>query len=360
MKCNTIQHFLALLTNRLLFVICLFGSTATLADQTSAPVLLYHHVSSQTPASTSVSQKVFAEHMRYINNHHTVLPLKEIVEATQNGKSLPDDALAITFDDGYANILENAHPVLQKYEFPYTIFINPDTIGQRADQLSWAQVQKMAQENVSFANHTMGHLHMLNRNQNESDEQWLERVWNNVQEAQDILTSRLDNVDNYLAYPFGEFNEALALKVEEAGYIGFGQHSGAIGPHANFAALPRFPAAGPYANLKSLKTKMNSLALPVTDSSVSDPHITDTRPPHEVTLNVETDDVRLSQVACYFQGQAIAVTTSNNAVTFTVEKSLPTGRSRVNCTAPSQSRPEKYYWYSQPFFVADENGQFPD
>jgi len=359
-KCNTIQHFFALLTSRLLLALGLSASTVTMAEQTSAPVLLYHHVSSETPASTSVSEKVFAEHMKYIDSHHTVIPLKNVVEAARNGKSLPANALAITFDDGYANILKNAHPVLQKYDFPYTIFINPETIGQRADQLTWEQVKTMAQENVSFANHTLGHLHMLNRQQNESEKQWLNRVWDNVEKAQDILTSRLDNVDKYLAYPFGEFNENLALKVEQAGYTGFGQHSGAIGPHSNFSALPRFPAAGPYANLKSLKTKMNSLALPVTHSSVSDPQIADTRPPHEVTLNIEPEDVRLSQIACYYQGESIATTQQGDTLTFTIEKSLPIGRSRVNCTAPSQSRPEKYYWYSQPFFVADEGGQFPD
>ena len=86
-----------------------------------APILLYHHVANDTPASTSISPAQFEQHMAYINEHHTVLPLTEIVAAIKAGKSLPANALAITFDDGYKNILTNGHPILRRYDFPYTI-----------------------------------------------------------------------------------------------------------------------------------------------------------------------------------------------------------------------------------------------
>lgn len=360
MKCITIKSLIRIVTNAVLLLSALTAAMVAQAGQTSAPVLLYHHVSKETPASTSVSPETFSEHLAYIAENHTVLPLSEIVDAARNGKSLPDNALAITFDDGYANILKNAHPALQKHGFPYTIFINPQTIDTRADQLTWQQVKAMSEEGVTFANHTADHLHMLDRKPGESEKAWLERVWQNVEQAQQKLASHIDDPKKYLAYPFGEYNQRLAQKVKQAGYVGFGQHSGAIGPHSDFAALPRFPSAGPYANLKSLKTKMNSLAMPVSSSSVTNPELTRDEQPETVSLTIEGEDVRLEQATCYYQGNAIDTRVRENTLTFTLNRAIPIGRSRVNCTAPSSKHSGKYYWYSQPFFVASKDGTYPD
>ena len=360
MKCNMIKSLYMSTINALLMISGLAIPLLAQAEQSSAPVLLYHHVSTDTPASTSVTPQTFSEHMAYIAKNHTVLPLSQIVDATRDNKSLPEDALAITFDDGYANILENAHPILQKHGFPYTVFINPETIDARADQLTWQQVKDMSEEGVTFANHTLDHLHMLNRKSEESDEDWLKRVWQNVEQAQQKLASHIDNPEQYLAYPFGEYNQQLAQKVAQSGYTGFGQHSGAIGPHSDFAALPRFPSAGPYANLKSLKTKMNSLAMPVSSSTVTNPELARDEQPETVSLTIDGDDVRLSQATCYYNGEAIDTRVDEKTLTFTLQSSIPTGRSRVNCTAPSTKHSGKYYWYSQPFFLADDNGEYPD
>lgn len=356
MKCITIKSLFTVVTSALL----LLSTLNAQAGQNSAPVLLYHHVSKDTPASTSVSPETFSEHMAYIAENHTVLPLSEIVDAARNGESLPDNALAITFDDGYANILKNAHPVLQKHGFPYTIFINPQTIDSRADQLTWHQVETMSEEGVTFANHTADHLHMLDRKPDENEKDWLRRVWQNVEQAQQKLASHINEPKKYLAYPFGEYNQRLAQKVKQAGYVGFGQHSGAIGPHSDFAALPRFPSAGPYATLKSLKTKMNSLAMPVSSSTVANPEFSRDQQPETVSLRIEGDDVRLSQASCYYQGSAIDTRVEKKTLTFTLQSAIPTGRSRVNCTAPSKAHSGKYYWYSQPFFVAGKDGNYPD
>ncbi len=325
-----------------------------------APILLYHHVSAQTPASTSITPQQFEQHMAYLHDHYTVLPLIEIVKALKKRDPLPDNAIAVTFDDGYANILENGHPVMQQYNIPYTVFINPAEIGQRRDQLTWEQVKSMQQDGVIFANHTLDHLHMLNREEGETEQQWLKRVVNNVEQAEKMIKDKTGRSLRYLAYPFGEYNRTLATHLQQKGYIGFGQHSGAAGPDSDFAALPRFPAAGPYASLNSLKAKMASLPMPVSQTSFTEPQMTGHTPPASITLTIKDSDVRLSQAACYFQGNKAAVSISDNSLTVRITKDLPTGRSRVNCTAPSNSRNGRFYWYSQPFFVADANGHYPD
>jgi len=326
----------------------------------NAAILLYHHVSSSTPASTSISPEAFKSHMEYLDAHHTVVSLQDVVSAIQHNTTLPENAVAITFDDGYANILDNAHPILADLGFPYTVFINPDEIGVGPKQLTWEQVIAMHNDGVVFANHTLDHLHMLNGEQAMGERAWLEKVWRNVESAEKKIEDKLDISLKYLAYPFGEYNTALANKLKAEGYIGFGQHSGAVGPSSDMQALPRFPAAGPYANLATLKTKLNSLAMPVTQSSHKDPRMTARNLSSPISLTIDSDDVRLTQVNCFFGGDPIETSLEENVLTFTLDETLPVGRSRVNCTAPSNAQSGRYYWYSTPFFVADENGNYPD
>ena len=326
----------------------------------NAAILLYHHVSSSTPASTSISPEAFKSHMEYLDAHHTVVSLQDVVSAIQHNTTLPENAVAITFDDGYANILDNAHPILADLGFPYTVFINPDEIGVGPKQLTWEQVIAMHNDGVVFANHTLDHLHMLNGEQAMGERAWLEKVWQNVESAEKKIEDKLAISLKYLAYPFGEYNTALANKLKAEGYIGFGQHSGAVGPSSDMQALPRFPAAGPYANLATLKTKLNSLAMPVTQSSHKDPRMTTRNLSSPISLTIDSDDVRLTQVNCFFGGDPIETSLEENVLTFTLDETLPVGRSRVNCTAPSNAQSGRYYWYSTPFFVADENGNYPD
>ena len=326
----------------------------------NAAILLYHHVSSSTPASTSISPEAFKSHMEYLDAHHTVVSLQDVVSAIQHNTTLPENAVAITFDDGYANILDNAHPILADLGFPYTVFINPDEIGVGPKQLTWEQVIAMHNDGVVFANHTLDHLHMLNGEQAMGERAWLEKVWQNVESAEKKIEDKLDISLKYLAYPFGEYNTALANKLKAEGYIGFGQHSGAVGPSSDMQALPRFPAAGPYANLATLKTKLNSLAMPVTQSSHKDPRMTTRNLSSPISLTIDSDDVRLTQVNCFFGGDPIETSLEENVLTFTLDETLPVGRSRVNCTAPSNAQSGRYYWYSTPFFVADEKGNYPD
>ena len=136
------------------------------------------------------------------------------------------------------------------------------------------------------------------------------------------------------------------------------QHSGAIGPMSDMGALPRFAAAGIYANLNSLKTKLNSLAMPVTHVSVNDPEVAFGAPNPIQQLTLDTSDLRVSQIGCFYLGKPIEVERDQDKVTIQVPELLPPGRTRINCTAPSKRHPGRYYWYSQPWFKPTEQGRW--
>ncbi|GAB3014466.1 polysaccharide deacetylase family protein [Bowmanella dokdonensis] len=322
-------------------------------------ILQYHHVSTDTPAVTSLSPERFAEHMQYIADHHQVVPLPELIEKVKSGQALPEKAVAITFDDGFENILQNAHPILKKHGFNYTIFINPALIGTEAHQLTWEQVKQMQEEGVWFANHTNHHQHLLTRG-DMNKEQWLAHLKTEIQTAEAMLEDKLGYSLKYLAYPFGEFNRDLQQLVRELGYTGFGQQSGAVAPYSDMTALPRFPAAGIYANLNSLKVKLASLAMPSLYEPL-DPELSRDSLQPQWTTKIDTSDIRPKQLACYFRGDPLDIIWETPDVfSLTLPQPLTAGRARVNCTAPSIRDQSRYYWHSQPFFVPTAEGKWLD
>ena len=100
--------------------------------------------------------------------------------------------------------------------------------------------------------------------------------------------------------------------------------------------------------------------MPVVETSLPEPRQRSRTLGNPVRLTVESDDMRLSQVNCFYSGKPIPTSVDENTFAFTLDSALPVGRSRVNCTAPSISQTGRYYWYSVPFFVADEQGNYPD
>ncbi len=343
----------------LLAVIILTSTYAWSNNADNAVILLYHHVSSTTPASTSVTPTVFEQHLQYLADGYNVISLEQAVTALKAGQLLPERAVVITFDDGYRNIYDNAHPILLKYAMPYTVFVNPQLIGKQNYQLNWQQVAEMEEGGAQFANHTSHHRHLLERPAGASIEQWLEDIEQDIVQANALLEEKLASKLPYVAYPYGEFNTDIQNLVGKLGMVGFGQHSGGIYSGSDFTALPRFPAAGIYGNLRTLKTKINSLAMPVTSSTVSDP-VAHQGSARDFSFTFAGEDVIAQQMGCYYANEALPVSVDGYTVTVTLDKTLPIGRSRVNCTAPSRAQPGRYYWYSQPWFVADRNGKYPD
>lgn len=335
---------------------CISINNAQASD--NAVILLYHHVSEDTPSSTSVSPDTFNEHMTYLAENYNVLPLKDIVTALQNKQSLPENAIAVTFDDGFNNIYQNGHPILAKLNLPYTVFINPDLVGKVNYHLSWEAMRAMTKQGASFANHNLRHEHLLSRLTNESDEAWLARRLSDIQQAEKLLEDNLNVQDKFLAYPYGEYSPELQTQLTQLGYVSFAQHSGAIASFSDFSALPRFPAAGIYANLARLKVKMASLAMPVQDPSPSTPLVSGE--PFTFEFSVQSDDINNAQITCYFQGDAQKITVNQALVRVDFKQKLPAGRSRINCTAPSKRAPSRYYWYSKPWFIASDKGEWLD
>ncbi|MEE8060137.1 MAG: polysaccharide deacetylase family protein [Pseudomonadales bacterium] len=196
-----------------------------------AVILLYHHVSDNTPAITSISPQVFEQQLLYLeNNGFSIWPLTKIIYYLQKRKILPDKTLAITFDDSYQSVFSEAYPRLKIRHWPFTIFVSTDSVDQGFNyQTSWDELRSMAANGATIANHSTSHKHLLQRNNNESKQQWRQRIRQDIETAQRRIQQGIGSNHKLFAYPYGEYNGELTKLVESLGYIGFGQQSGAVG-----------------------------------------------------------------------------------------------------------------------------------
>jgi peptidoglycan/xylan/chitin deacetylase (PgdA/CDA1 family) len=93
-----------------------------LSDRLS--VLIYHRVLPQPDPllPDEVDATRFERQVRVLKRYFNLLPLQEAVEALK-AQRLPPRAAAITFDDGYADNLTVAAPILARHGVPATVFV---------------------------------------------------------------------------------------------------------------------------------------------------------------------------------------------------------------------------------------------
>ena len=92
-------------------------------------ILIYHRVNDEGDRFfPAIPIDVFAQQMEYLASYWNVLPLEDAVERVTR-KDVPDNAIAITFDDGYRDNFLHAFPILKKLSLPATIFLATEVIG---------------------------------------------------------------------------------------------------------------------------------------------------------------------------------------------------------------------------------------
>lgn len=318
----------------------------------AAVILQYHHVSETLPRVTSLSENEFSAHLSYLrDNNYNVVPLQHIIEAIKAQKNIPDKTVALTFDDGFINNFTQAAPILKRFSYPYTIFVNPQLIDEGKNYvMTWQQLKALTKQGAFIANHSAKHDYLHVRKEGESLEQWQERIRTDITHSEQRIKQEIGHNFKYIAYPYGEFNRELQALVKELGYVGIGQHSGAVGKYTDLTRVPRFPASGIYAKLETLKTKIASLpfSFEVNAQSVT----SDIKP--KLTLTFKEKDFYDSQFNCFINGNHANITWINEStVAVQSEEALKKGRSRYNCTAPSKSNPGRFFWLSQPFVITD-------
>ena len=324
-------------------LVIVFIASCFFIKSNAATILIYHHVSDQTPKSTSVSTEQFQEHLELIKELKlTIVPLTTITNAIKNNQPVDNNWVALTFDDGFHSVYDNALPLLKQYNAPFTVFINPKMVGPSKLYLDWDLLTELTKHQGLIANHTMSHENLVQDGL--TDEQMIA----NIQQAEQLILENLGQSHKLLAYPYGEYDHGIKQDLKEMGYVGFAQHSGAVNETSDIQALSRFPANGIYANPKTLKAKLNSIPFNIKSITPNDTKPLSTKPLLEVSLI--NKDFYQSQLACFISGSGKPQKPewiSDLNFKIASENDIPKGRVKYNCTAPSITHKGRFYWMSK-------------
>jgi peptidoglycan/xylan/chitin deacetylase (PgdA/CDA1 family) len=106
-------------------------------------ILLYHRVATPLtdPQLLSVTPERFASHMAYLSRHFELVSLHELV-GRRSKTGVGSRLVAVTFDDGYADNLSQAKPILESYKVPATVFVSTATL-ETGSPLWWDELEHL-------------------------------------------------------------------------------------------------------------------------------------------------------------------------------------------------------------------------
>lgn len=109
----------------------------------SSMILLYHRVLDyeSDPQLLAVSIANFTEQMQYLKKNYQIISLEKLTNAIIEN-TVPKNAVAITFDDGYADNYLFAKPILEELEIPATIFVTTSLIDSERE-LWWDELEQV-------------------------------------------------------------------------------------------------------------------------------------------------------------------------------------------------------------------------
>jgi len=215
-------------------------------------IVLYHRVADvkDDPHQLCVSLENFREQIKFLKDNFRVIPLVQLVMEVRT-KKLKNKTVAITFDDGYADNLHSALPILQELNVPATIFLTAGymdknkpffwdentTPGDQGWPMTLDEVKELSKARIiEIGGHTINHPKLAKIAENEQS--------NEIVEGKKIIEEITGFPILSFAYPFGgkdSFNDTTIELVKKAGfnYACANIHE-RVTNKSNIYALPRF------------------------------------------------------------------------------------------------------------------------
>ena len=194
---------------------------AEVEAQPTATVLCYHIVEAPAAPRMHIDRETFRQHLRYLEmTGYNVIPLRHLYEyVTGKRASIPKNAVVITIDDGWRSTYTEAFPELQKRKFPFTVFIYPNIIGKTSNALSWKQIREMSDAGVDIQSHSLTHPYLTKRrHRSKGEKAYGEWLANELAKSRQILEKETGRKVQFLAYPYGDYDDRVAEASAKAGY----------------------------------------------------------------------------------------------------------------------------------------------
>lgn len=190
---------------------------------TTLVIITYHSIKSEKAA-------------KFEKQMVKLLKLGQPVSAESNlTKVAGGNYIAVTFDDGFQNVLQNALPVLVAKSIPATFFIATGYLGKKpgwifdpknpnADEvlLTEEQLIGLPDNLITIGSHTVTHLHL----DDVDEDVVVKEIFDSKKRLEEILHRQITSI----SVPYGTFNQKFTGSFKKVGY----QHI--------FLDVPTFPS----------------------------------------------------------------------------------------------------------------------
>ncbi|MEK7560752.1 MAG: polysaccharide deacetylase family protein [Patescibacteria group bacterium] len=179
----------------------------------SPPIILVYHdirdATERTGSGEFVTPEIFERQMAYLaENGFAVMSLEQYF---MDGESDSWRKVILTFDDAWKSQYEAALPLLERYGFGATFFINSAWI-EKSPFLIWDAVRTIAATpHMEIGGHTKNHLHLVGRDRN--------AVWDEIVGDKKRIEKEIQKRITSFSYPYGEYTDEIALLVKKSGYV---------------------------------------------------------------------------------------------------------------------------------------------
>jgi len=201
-------------------------------------VLIYHQIDPKIQGPISVSPELFKSHMIYLKEMGFHPISSYAFERFLEGKGeIPENAILITFDDGYESFYKYAYPILKKFRFPAINFVIVSRIGTPG-HLTWDEMKEMLRSGlITFGSHTydshyyalrdkwghkspalITHIYYPETGYKEDDEEYKNRVRIDLQLSKILLEENLNTHIESLCFPYGAYNSEVLEIAKELGF----------------------------------------------------------------------------------------------------------------------------------------------
>lgn len=207
--------------------------------------LMYHDIwPKDQPGRSSITVADFRKQMELLRDEgFHVISMDQYADFILNKGKVPDNAVLLTFDDGYETFYTYAYPILKEFGYTATNFLivsgvdDPKKAG--SPKLKWDQIRKMKQDGMSFYSHTydqhitvavdakgsqkpaLMHAQYLKKEKRmETAEEYRKRISDDLTKAEERLKAELGNKLSVLCFPYGKYS-LTTLEVAKAAGIDF-------------------------------------------------------------------------------------------------------------------------------------------
>lgn len=216
-------------------------------------VLMYHHISNTAASSSTITPRLFAEHLDALQKYgYHVIPATEMTAFLSGRAAVPPQAVVITFDDGYESFYRYAYPALLAHHMTATCFVIVGSVGEgenkqtrmnwkQVPKLTWAQMREMQAHGMSFYPHSyaqhylarfspagarlrpalFGPIWLAGEHRMETEAEYKKRVYTDLLLSKQVMERELHHPVDQFCWPYGKAGPTALQIGESLGYKNF-------------------------------------------------------------------------------------------------------------------------------------------